>query len=150
VDVCEEVYARFAMSEDYTRLYGEVVNALMAFKKQANLIVDDTVEAFNLPTRKEVDSLHKRMHDLRRENNHLRKAVWDLMDRDEDTAPVFEDFEEDADTSAKPKPAKAKPVKAAAQKKPAVKKPVIKKPAAKKASAKKAASKAKKAGGKKK
>lgn len=78
VDVCEDVYAKYAMSEEYTRLYGEVVNALMAFKSQLGTITDQTVEQLNLPTRKEVDSLHERMHALRRENAELRKIVDEI------------------------------------------------------------------------
>lgn len=78
VDVCEDVYAKYALSEEYTRLYGEVVNALMAVKGQANALMDEVADQFNLPTRKEIDSLHQRMHALRRENIELRKAVDEL------------------------------------------------------------------------
>ena len=78
VDVCEDVYAKYAMSEEYTKLYGEVVNALMSFKAQVNHITDEMVGQFNLPTRKEVDSLHERLHEIRRENLALRKAVDEL------------------------------------------------------------------------
>jgi polyhydroxyalkanoate synthase subunit PhaE len=78
VDVCEDVYARYALSEEYTKLYGEVVNALMAYKGQANRLMDDLADQFNLPTRKEVDSMHQRLHALRRENLELRKAVDEI------------------------------------------------------------------------
>ncbi len=78
VDVCEEVYAKYAMSEEYTALYGEVVNALMSFKAQVNHMTDEMMGQLNLPTRKEVDSLHERLHDIRRENLSLRKAVDEL------------------------------------------------------------------------
>lgn len=74
VDVCEDVYAKYAMSKEYTDLYGEVVNALMAFKKQQSEIVDQMMAQMNLPTRAEVDSLHKRVHELRREVSELKKA----------------------------------------------------------------------------
>lgn len=78
VDVCEDVYAKYAMSEEYTKLYGEVVNALMAFKGQVNVLTDDIADQFNLPTRTEVDSLHQRLHALRRENIELRKAIDEI------------------------------------------------------------------------
>jgi len=78
VDVCEDVYAKYAMSDDYTKLYGEVVNALMKFKAQMNHITDEAVAQLNLPTRKEVDSLHERVHALRRDNIELRKALDEL------------------------------------------------------------------------
>ena len=75
VDICEGIYAKYAMTEEYTTLYGEVVNALMAFKKQLNKIIDESMDQFNLPTRAEVDSLHQRMHDLRREVMALKAAL---------------------------------------------------------------------------
>lgn len=78
VDICEEVYARYAVSDEYTKLYGEVVNALMAFKGQVNVLTDDIADQFNLPTRTEVDSLHQRLHALRRDNIELRKAVDEI------------------------------------------------------------------------
>jgi polyhydroxyalkanoate synthesis regulator phasin len=67
VDICEEIYAKYAMTEEYTTVYGDVVNALMSFKKQQNKMLDDAMDQLNLPTRAEVDSLHERLHALRRE-----------------------------------------------------------------------------------
>lgn len=78
VDICEEIYARFAMSQEYTELYGETVNALMAWRKKLNSLTDQMVGDLNLPTRKEVDSLHERVHALRRDNIQLKKDVEDL------------------------------------------------------------------------
>ena len=75
VDICEGIYAKYAMTEEYTTLYGEVVNALMAFKKQQNKILDQAMDQLNLPTRAEVDSLHQRLHDLRREVAALRAEL---------------------------------------------------------------------------
>lgn len=114
-DVCEEVFAKYAMSEDYTKLYGEVVNALMSFKKQSSLIADDMVEQMNLPTRTELDSLHLRVQEMRRENARLRKAVEQLLK---------------SGISVKEKPAPATPAAKAPAAKPAAKK-AVKKPAAK-------------------
>lgn len=75
VDISEDVYADFAMSERYTVLYGEVVNALMNYRKQMNLLIDGAVDQVNLPTRTEIDSVHKRVHDLKRENQALKRDI---------------------------------------------------------------------------
>ncbi len=75
VDACEEVYAGYAMSDEYIQRYGDTVNALMAFKQQQNKLVDEMIEQFNLPTRQEVDSLHQRMQALRREVAELKAAL---------------------------------------------------------------------------
>jgi class III poly(R)-hydroxyalkanoic acid synthase PhaE subunit len=70
VDACEEVYAEYAMSEAYAKRYGEMVNALMAVKQQGARLVDEWLEAMNMPTRTEISGLQRRLHDSR---NDLRK-----------------------------------------------------------------------------
>ncbi|MFH1159281.1 MAG: poly(R)-hydroxyalkanoic acid synthase subunit PhaE [Pseudomonadota bacterium] len=77
-DICEDVYAGYAMSDEYVTLYGDVVNTLMAFKKKLYELADDMMEQFNLPTRKEIDSLHERLHTQRRDNLQLRKDIAEL------------------------------------------------------------------------
>jgi len=141
VDVSEEVFAEFALSEDYTKLYGEVVNALMAYKKQLHDISDEMMEQVNLPNRAEVDSLHKRVHELRRENLQLKKDVAEIKAAVglKPTKPTV------AAQPAKPvTPAAAKPApKAAAARAPVKTAPKAKpaKPAAKKGAHKKAGKK---------
>jgi hypothetical protein len=78
VDICEEVYAKYAVTKEYTDLYGDTVNALMAWKKQLNTMADDAMGELGLPTRREIDSLHERMHALRRDNLRLRKDLAEL------------------------------------------------------------------------
>jgi hypothetical protein len=50
VDACEEVYADYALSDDHARRYGQMVNALMAVKQQGAQLVDEGLEAMNMPT----------------------------------------------------------------------------------------------------
>jgi hypothetical protein len=122
VDVCEDVYAKYALSDDYTRVYGEVVNALMGYKKQLNGMIDGLAAQMNLPTRQEVDSLHKRVHELRRDNIRLKKDMAEIQ------AGL---------NIQKPAAAPAAPVKPAPKKAPAaVKKAQTKKAAAKKSTKK--------------
>lgn len=124
VDVSEDVFAKFAMSDEYIRLYGDVVNALTAFKKEQNKAVDEAMEQFNLPNRAEVDSLHKRVHELRRENLELKKDIAAIK--------AALGLKKEAPKAAAPKAAaQAAAVKTAPKSKPA--KPAAKKPAAKKA-----------------
>jgi poly[(R)-3-hydroxyalkanoate] polymerase subunit PhaE len=75
VDACEEVYAEYVMSEEYTALYGHMVNALMAVKRQGAVLVDEALESMNIPTRREINTMHQRMHDVRRENHALRAEL---------------------------------------------------------------------------
>lgn len=81
VDISEEVYAKYAVSDEYTAMYGKVVNALMAYKKQMHTLLDDAVEQLNLPTRQEVDSLHQHVQELRRESAKLREKIKAAPDK---------------------------------------------------------------------
>lgn len=115
VDVSEDVFAAFAVSDAYTTMYGDVVNALTAFKKKQNEIADETLEQFNIPGRGEVDTLHKRMHDLRRENLELKKEIAEIK--------TVLGLKKPAPKAAPaPKAQTAKPATKAASAKPAAKK----------------------------
>lgn len=78
VDIAEEVFAKYAMSDEYIKLYGDVVNALTAFKKQVGVQADEFMEQINLPSRSEVDTLHKRVHEMRRENQQLKQEIAEI------------------------------------------------------------------------
>jgi class III poly(R)-hydroxyalkanoic acid synthase PhaE subunit len=71
VDACEEVYAEYAMSDSYAKRYGEMVNALMAVKHQGARLVDEWLEAMNMPTRSEISGLQRRVHDSRNDYRKL-------------------------------------------------------------------------------
>lgn len=79
VDACEEVYGEYVMSEDYARAYGEMVNALMAVKHQGSKLVDEVLEGLNMPTRREISTLHERFQESRREIRRLRRDLDELL-----------------------------------------------------------------------
>jgi len=72
VDACEEVYADYAMSDQYARRYGRMVNTLMAVKHQGAQLVDEWLEAMNMPTRGDLGTVQRRLHDTRAEYQRLR------------------------------------------------------------------------------
>jgi class III poly(R)-hydroxyalkanoic acid synthase PhaE subunit len=72
VDACEEVYADYALSDDHARRYGQMVNALMAVKQQGAQLVDEGLEAMNMPTRGDLGMLQRRLHDTRCDYQRLR------------------------------------------------------------------------------
>ncbi|UCE88825.1 MAG: class III poly(R)-hydroxyalkanoic acid synthase subunit PhaE [Pseudomonadota bacterium] len=80
VDACEEVYAAYVMSDEYTRCYGEMVNALMAVKRQGALLVDEVLEAWHMPTQREITTLHERLQETRREMRQMRSEIEHLID----------------------------------------------------------------------
>ncbi len=78
VEVSEEHYAEFAMSEEYQELYGDMVNRLMILKKHYSEITDDFLRAMNLPNTSEVDTMQQRLQQLRRENIQVKKEIKEI------------------------------------------------------------------------
>ena len=78
VEISEEHYAAFAMSEEYQALYGDMVNRLMTMKIHYSEITDDYLRAMNLPNTREVDTMQQRLQQLRRENFALKKEIKEI------------------------------------------------------------------------
>lgn len=70
----EEVYAERVATDDYMRLHGRMVNALMAYRGHASRLLDEWAKAADMPTREEVDALHRKLEDMRRELRELKTA----------------------------------------------------------------------------
>jgi class III poly(R)-hydroxyalkanoic acid synthase PhaE subunit len=67
VDAAEEAYAEIALSEEFAKVYGELANAQMRARSQVQAEVERVSTDLGMPTRSELNSVHKRLHDLRRE-----------------------------------------------------------------------------------
>jgi class III poly(R)-hydroxyalkanoic acid synthase PhaE subunit len=90
VDSAEEAYAEIALSDEFRKVYGDVVNAQTRVRSQIQQEVERVGTDLGMPTRTELNSVHKRLHDLRRETracncadlanevDHLRKEVHKL------------------------------------------------------------------------
>ena len=127
VEVSEEHYAEFAMSEEYQALYGDMVNKLMIMKKHYRAIIDDYLRLLNLPNGREIDTMQQRLQQLRRDNIAMKKELAEIRallgKRGAASAP--------ARTSA----AKTPPAGTANAAKPKVKRAAAKKAAARKPAA---------------
>lgn len=66
VDAAEDAYAQIALSDEFRAVYGEVVNAQMRVRAQVQAEVERINTDLGMPTRTELNSVHKRMHELRR------------------------------------------------------------------------------------
>ena len=75
VDVNEEIYSEFAMTDEYQVLHGDFVNALMALRKETNAFTEKLYKAVNLPTRSEINTINKRLQEQRRENIRLKSEI---------------------------------------------------------------------------
>ncbi|MFQ5936933.1 MAG: poly(R)-hydroxyalkanoic acid synthase subunit PhaE, partial [Acidiferrobacterales bacterium] len=72
VDCCEDVYGDYVATDEYAELHARLVNTLMALKRHAGAIIDEVLGAMNMPTRREVNTLHHRLQQMRREGNAMR------------------------------------------------------------------------------
>ena len=78
VEISEEHYAEFAMSEEYQALYGDMVNRLMVMRRHYGEIADDFLRAVNLPNTREIDTMQERLQQVRRENFALKKEIREI------------------------------------------------------------------------
>ncbi|MGH8040616.1 MAG: class III poly(R)-hydroxyalkanoic acid synthase subunit PhaE [Rudaea sp.] len=69
VDAAEEAWAEVALSDDFRKVYGDVVNAQMRVRAQVQAEVERIGTDLGMPTRSELNSVHKRLHELRRVGN---------------------------------------------------------------------------------
>lgn len=70
VDAAEEAYAEIALSPEFREVYGAVVNAQMRVRKHVQQEVERIATDLGMPTRSEIDSIGKRLHELRRESRN--------------------------------------------------------------------------------
>lgn len=66
IDAAEEAFAGVAMSPEYRAVYGDLVNSQMRVRAGINAEVERIAAQFGLPTRTEVDSMARQLHELRR------------------------------------------------------------------------------------
>jgi class III poly(R)-hydroxyalkanoic acid synthase PhaE subunit len=81
VAACEEEYAKHAMTPAYAKVYGELVNSLMAFKKQWRELVDERLGVVGMPTTREVRTLQTRLQESRREMRAMRSELDQLKEQ---------------------------------------------------------------------
>jgi class III poly(R)-hydroxyalkanoic acid synthase PhaE subunit len=124
VTASEEVYGEQVMTPEYAKIHGRMVNALMAVKQKMSQMVDESLGAFNMPTRRELRTLQDRLQETRREYKALKSEVELLKEQ-------MMELRKPAAKESKAPAAKAAPAKKASSKKKTVKK----KAAAKKSAA---------------
>src|SRR5688572_25319862 len=75
IDAAEEGYAEIALSQDFRHVYGELVNAQMRVRKLFNAEVERNTQSLGIPTRTELDSVHKRLAEVRRQLSRLEEML---------------------------------------------------------------------------
>lgn len=72
VDAAEEGYAEIALSPEFQEIYGELTNAQMRMRSQIQQEVERLSVDLGMPTRSELDTIGKRLQEVRRELRALR------------------------------------------------------------------------------
>ena len=80
VDAAEDAYAEIALSDEFREVYGALVNAQMRVRKHVQLEVEKVSNDLGIPTRTEIDSIGKRVHDLHRDAKDRVEHDADLRD----------------------------------------------------------------------
>jgi polyhydroxyalkanoate synthase subunit PhaE len=142
IDALEETYAETALSQEFQTAYGALVNAQMRVRSGVQKQVEHITGQLGMPSRTEVDQVHLRLTQMRREMrainadaiSELRAEVAQLRKELTTSRAAKTPATVRAKPAATGAKAKAKPVvrPAAAAKKPVGKKPAPK-PLAKKA-----------------
>lgn len=139
VEMSEANYAEFVMTQEYQTLYGRLVNSLMALKQQTARMVDQTLEAMNMPTHVEITTLQCRQQELRRDNLKLHKELKSMQAQLEAMRQSI--LQAQTAEPAQAKTAAPKTVAAAVESKPVAAKTAAAKAAPKPAATKPAAAK---------
>lgn len=111
VDAAEEGYAEVALSDEFREIYGRLVNAQMRVRQAIQGEVEHASGALGMPVRSELDTVHKRMHELRRRVAELEER---LAQASAEAAAVAHPIPVEAEPLSEEKPAKKSAPKAKA------------------------------------
>ncbi len=129
VDALEEAYAEVALTEEFGRAYGKLVDSQSRLRLAGNQVVEQISRALGMPTRTEVDTLEQRVHQLRREakNRSEHPALNELKSEVDQLRAELAALkasrgvgEHDDDDPPKPKTSKPRSSSARAGRKPVV------------------------------
>ena len=67
----EQVYSKLAHSEAYSKLQAELGNATMRLRTRVQTVVEHSLKQLDLPTRSELNSVHRQLRELRLEVERL-------------------------------------------------------------------------------
>jgi class III poly(R)-hydroxyalkanoic acid synthase PhaE subunit len=88
IDAAEEGYAEVAMSPEFRSAYGELVNAQMRLRQLLQQEVERLTGALGMPVRSELESVHQRMHEMRRRIANLEEKLAALTGAAAPSAPA--------------------------------------------------------------
>ena len=88
IDCGEDAYAEQVATPEFPHLQAEMINALMRMKRHEQMVVEEFMTALNMPTRREMDTTHKRIHELQRQVRQLQDALEESTETRSEAAPA--------------------------------------------------------------
>ena len=93
VECGEQVYGKLAHSAAYSKLQAELGNASMRLRSRVQAVLEHGLKQFDLPTRSELNTLHRQVRELRLQVEQLQTALkMDSRVRGNDGPAVEKDF----------------------------------------------------------
>jgi polyhydroxyalkanoate synthase subunit PhaE len=112
VDAMEDAYSKMALSDEYRDVFGQLIDAQMQVRKMQQQQTEQMCRELGIPTRSEVDSLGKRVQQLRRDMRQRASTPHDASLVESLQAEIADLKHELAVTKAKAKDnAKVRPIK---------------------------------------
>jgi class III poly(R)-hydroxyalkanoic acid synthase PhaE subunit len=82
VDCGEKVFAQVAHSESYAKLQAQVGNAAIKLRARQQAMIERNLKQFDLPTRSELNTVHKQMRELRERVATLEAQLNEARERE--------------------------------------------------------------------
>jgi len=75
IECGEQVYARLAHSEAYCQLQGQLGNATVHLRARQQKVMEQALKQLDLPTRSEINSVHRQLREQARQLHELQQQV---------------------------------------------------------------------------
>lgn len=89
VDMGERSYAGLFSTEGFAQVQGRMVNAAMVYELRQREVLEEVQNLMNLPTRREIDQVHRHVHDLRIEVRYMKRDMAALRRVNEEQAAAL-------------------------------------------------------------
>ena len=73
VECGEQAYSTAAHSDDFAAAQAELLTAMIEMRFEQRRQIEEWARAFNLPTRAEIDAIHRRLHEIGRRLREVQK-----------------------------------------------------------------------------
>ena len=84
VECNEKAYAELVYTDEYSELYGRLTNALLAVKQHQGKVMDKLLAKLNMPTRQGMNTVLKRVQEMKRNQSKMEREIHALRQLIED------------------------------------------------------------------